>query len=200
MALTALPTHITAWLQHGALGSLIGLYILLTGVQSLLNMAFRTATNGEWMITQPVPFKWWQRHGPSPMRTFLERFPAMTVNQYGVLKRDPTAPFARSQWLLMMTTSVLVEELLFRGIPLAVGHTTGGPTIWFLAVGTVAWAFGHGIGRGIVLTLTFGWFHVGLWAAGHAVLGITLHLAGNMSLAVLSAVEGRVQRALATAG
>lgn len=93
----------------------------------------------------------------------------------------------------MLAAGVIIEELLFRGVPLAIGHLTGGPTTWLLAAGTVAWAFGHGIGRGIVLILTVGWFYVGLWAAGHAVLRIGLHLLGNAGPAVLMVRERTVR-------
>jgi len=71
----------------------------------------------------------------------------------------------------------VVEELLFRGFPLALaiglGLTPWHATLLVMA-GTALWALLRGTGNGIAIVLTTGWLLAALWLAGHWPLAVLL--------------------------
>ncbi|QLG27426.1 CPBP family intramembrane metalloprotease [Halorarum halophilum] len=174
-------TFIADWITAGEVVPLIGLWILLSSVDVGIQYALESAVHREFLVAPPFSYRhkrWLRVVAPNQhLRGILPAYEPQDSIGYTVTDSSWIGLGQRS---LVVTVGVLFEEVLARGLPLALTQYVGLPVMWCIAVGTVYWAFLHRTGRGLSLVVTTGWLLAWLTVAGHWPLAVGLHLGNNL--------------------
>lgn len=178
--------HVAEWLTAGQVLPLVGLYIVVKAAEALLVKLLEIAVHREFLI-QPLFGYQTTRvvRSVAPGQRLAADLPAFAPRESVGYHLADRSVSGYGQLVLIMTADVLFEEGVFRGLPLAVATTLGSFEVLFVGLGTLLWAFLHGIGRGIAITLTTGWVLAALWLSGHWELAVGLHLGTNLGLLIL---------------
>lgn len=179
---TALDTVIPPlahWLATGNVVALLGCFLVLELAQILLldtcshwiPLSWRKRTD---RINTSIVIQWPLR----PLRWLAQRLPHIrSPNIRGRPLEERSWP-AYGELTLLTASAVLVEELLFFVLPVALAPTPR-LTVGLLVLTTTLWALGHGLAKGLGLLLTTAPLKALLWLTGLGPLAIAIHLGTN---------------------
>ena len=178
-AIAAIVAQGTHWLATDAYGPLLGCYLGLMLIELGLtkSLAYR------------IPLAWQKRI--DTVRNHVLMTPALkpiwhlaavlphlrSSNLRGRPLTERSGP-AYAELTLLVSCQVILEELLFFGLPLVLAPTPE-TAILLLAGTTTLWALGHGATNGVAMLVTTAWLKAILWLSGLAVLSIAAHFGRN---------------------
>jgi hypothetical protein len=143
------------WVTTGAVWPLAGLALALKAIDLGIQRLLWALTNVEFVYVHPFGFRTGRvLRTIMPGSRLAAMLPAADLGEGRHLARVAHRINVAVRRYIAMSTDVLTEEALFRGVPLAIALWLGGFEVVLVGAGTVLWAVLHGIGRGIGLVLT----------------------------------------------